>query len=379
MPKGGSGKRIILFVPRFGSGGAEAFVVNAAQGLLADGYDVRILCIDGLESPYDRSLRAAGVTRENILTDEIRSPILRYAKAYWGFFRYLSKRGSSVDVLHVNAAQGEELPFVAIAKRAGIPIRVLHSHNSSVNSKIKYLGHVLCKRLFGNSASDFLACSDSAAQWLFPRGVLDSGDYKIINNGIDVERYAFSDSSRVSKRRELGIECRHIYLNVGRLSHQKNQKFLLDAFKLISEVDAEALLLIAGDGELRDELKAYAKAIGLGEEVKWLGNRQDIPELLCAADAFLLPSLFEGFPYTLVEAQAAGLPCVTSDKVSHQCALTNLCEFAPLDVQGYAQAALQAAKRGVSRESYAEQVAARGFDLRDTIDTLEYVYGGDVQ
>lgn len=370
-------RNVLLFVPRFGSGGAEAFVVNVAEGLVSDGYEVNILSIDGSMSPYDVRLAEREIRRETLLEVDIPNPAVRYLRAYSAFADYLKSSPTRFDVLHVNAAQGEELPFLSIAKGAGIPVRVLHSHSSFVNSRLKHLGHVLCKSAYRNVATDYLACSDKAAQWLLPRDAIAKGDYRLVNNGIDTRRFAFDPLSREETRRSLGLEGRRVYLHVARLTPQKNQAFLMEAFRLIRDADASAILLMAGEGELESEIKGLAFDLGLRQEIRWLGNRQDVPELLCAADAFLLPSLYEGFPFSLVEAQASGLPCLASDRVSSQCDITGLCSFSPLDARAYACAAEEIAHREVKREAYAGVVAEHGFDLCTTIALLEEIYGGD--
>ena len=371
-------KKIVFFVPCFASGGAEAFIVNVAEKLDRTRFEPVILSIDEQESVYDERLKKAGIIRTVLINEPIPNPIKRYLKSYKVFKQYLQKNASDIYAIHFNIAQGEELPFISISKKAGIRIRIMHSHNSSVNSRYKYYGHVICKKLYGNKATHYCACSDVAAEWLVPQKILKSGDYSIIQNGIDTLRYKFSPDARKQKRTELGIQHQTIYLNIGRLGNQKNQAFLLKVYAQINRKNTDSVLLIAGEGSLRAELEKQPAELGLSDRVRFLGNRTDIPELLSAADVFLLPSLFEGLPFTLIEAQNSGLPCIVSENVSEQCALTELVKRVPLDEKQYCDAVLQTKiSDNESRELYPEVIKNCGFDINMTVDILQKNYYGE--
>lgn len=370
-------QRVLLFLPMFGSGGCEAFVVNVAIALKDAGWKPSILSIDEGETIYDGRLESAGIERSVLLPEGLTNPAALYLRAYRAWAKFLNANKGRFDVIHFNIAQGEELPLVWMAKRAGVPVRVLHSHNSQTNSRIKYLGHVACKLFFQGVATDYVSCSDVAAAWNLPERIVADGRYALMNNGIDTEAFRFDPGARARKRSELGIVDRHVYLNVGRLHRQKNQSFLLDAFAEVAKTDPDATLLVVGTGELGADLKEKAHSHDLGERVRWLGARTDVAELYWAADVFLLPSLYEGFPFTLIEAQAAGLPCVVSKSVSQQCAITDNCVFEPLDIHTFAAAAIRATSIvSDRREMRCDEVAAKGYDIRSTVEQLLEIYEG---
>ena len=371
-------KKIVFFVPCFASGGAEAFIVNVAENMDRSQFEPMILSIDEQESVYDERLKKASVKRIVLIKEHISNPVKRYLKSYKIFKEYLKENGGEIFAIHFNIAQGEELPFISISKKAGIKIRIMHSHNSSVNSRYKYYGHVVCKKLYANTATHYFACSDLAAAWLVPAKRLNSGDYTIIQNGIDTEKYRFHAEVRSQKRMELGIGDQTLYLNIGRLGNQKNQTFLLKAYAGVSRTNPASVLLIVGEGALRQQLEQEAADLKLTDRVRFLGNRTDIPQLLCAADLFLLPSLYEGLPYTLVEAQNAGLPCIVSDTVSEQCALTDLVQRIPLDVNAYSNAVLHTKTLNAeTRDRYPEIIQSKGFDIHMTVKILEKCYHGE--
>lgn len=372
--------RLLYFIPRFASGGAEAFIVNVCEQMVARGHSCGIVSIDARESVYDSKLEKLGVVRTTLVRMASGNLLSLYKSGLVEFKKMLDSQSGEIDVIHFNVAQGEELPFIWVAKRLGVPSRILHSHNSGVNGAAKLIGHKICKALFRDVATSYMACSEEAAHWLLPVKVLDKGGYSIIKNGIATERFAFNEERRVAARRELGIGFDPCLLIVGRLDKQKNHMFLLDVLARLVRTEPRLKLVCVGDGPLKGELTARANELQLGNSVTWLGVREDVPDLLCAADCFVLPSLFEGFPFCLIEAQASGLKCVVADTVSSQCALTDLVEYCPLNADLFAEeilASLQA--KTVTRGCYAKRIREAGYDISATADDLLAKYEGGAQ
>lgn len=368
---------LLYFIPRFASGGAEAFVVNVCEQMVARGHSCSIVSIDSRDSVYDSRLKRLGVRRKTLVEDVSVGAFALYKRGLAEFESFLGARKGAFDVAHFNIAQGEELPFIWAAKRSGVPVRILHSHNAGVNSAVKLAGHEACKLLFGNVATSYMACSDKAAEWLLPKRVLASGGYSIVKNGISIAQFAFDEDGRGAMRRELGLGDEPCLLSVGRLDRQKNHSFLLDVFAELVKREPSLKLACVGDGPLKAELREKATDLGLGDRVMWLGVREDVADLYCAADCFVLPSLFEGFPFCLVEAQAAGLSCVVADTVSPQCALTDLVRYRSLDIEDFAAGVADAiSAEPHARCDYAELVREAGYDIGATADALLLEYEG---
>lgn len=369
--------RILYFIPRFASGGAEAFIVNVCEQMVARGHSCSIVSIDSRDSIYDSRLERLGIRRMTLVEDGSGGSFSLYRQGLAGFKRLLDERNGEFDVGHFNIAQGEELPFIWAAERSGIPVRILHSHNAGVNSFVKLAGHIACKLIFGRVATTYMACSDKAAEWLLPKSALVTGDYSIINNGIATERFAFDEGKRDTARRALGIDEEPCLLSVGRLEPQKNHSFLLDVFAELVKDKPGFRLVCVGDGPLKAELQEKTVSLQLEDNVMWLGVREDVADLYCAADCFLLPSLFEGFPFCLVEAQASGLPCVVADTVSPQCALTDLLKYEALDVDVFAARIIETLSvERRERRGYAGQIREAGYDIESTTDALLSEYEG---
>ena len=370
-------KEVLLFVPRFESGGAESFIVNVAEELVAMGMSCRVLSIDGSPSVYDSRLLSIGVEREVLMRDSHSNPIVKYLRAYRLFDYYLSQRSKRICAIHFNLAQGEDLPFVRMSKHHGIERRIVHSHNSSATNVIKKIGHVVFKRIFGEEGTVYCACSNQAARWLFTKSIIKNNRYFLVKNGIHTLNYRFSESSRHKARFMLGVkEGTKLSLFVGRLSKQKNLEYLLREFARTIISDPNQMLAIVGEGALENELKEVASTLDIDSHLLWLGQRSDIPDLMSAADIFILPSIFEGFPFTLVEAQTSGLPCIVSDRVSQECRLTASIQYVPLLPGSFSDAILRTHANSCEKriEGFNEVRSAK-YDIRDTAENLMQAYG----
>lgn len=233
---------------------------------------------------------------------------------------------------------------------------VVHSHNGSTD---KPRLHRLCRPVLKGMTGRRVACSDVAAEHMFGSG----RNVLVIPNAIDASRYAFLEDVRRRKRQELGLTGVPVIIHVGRLSPQKNPLGLIDIFREIHALRPEAVLLSVGGGEMTEEFTAYIRQKGLEGGVKCLGVRLDVAELLQAGDVFLLPSLYEGLPMSLLEAQAAGLPCVISDSISPEAVVTDLVRRVPLTapLRVWADAAVEALEQ--ERGNTLQALVSGGFDI----------------
>ena len=222
-----------------------------------------------------------------------------------------------------------------------------------------------------HQADILMACSLDAGEWLFGKRACQSERFILLPNGIDTRRFAADPEKRRRYRRELGFEGRWVIGNVGRFYDVKNHTFLLDAFQKVHEREPDAVLLLVGVGPLQQEMAQKAVDLGVAEQVVMTGNRDDVPELLGAMDIFAFPSLWEGLPMTVVEAQAAGLPCVLSDTITREVNVSPLVEYLPLgNPEQWAEAMLTRRPRlDVTRE-----IVKAGFDIRTSAQRLTELY-----
>ena len=233
------------------------------------------------------------------------------------------------DTIHINSDSAYiAAAYTYAAKKAGVSNIYVHSHCTQIDDTnlvrrtIKTLLHIICKPYVCANTKMFLACSKLAGVWMFGKRNTHTSKYKTIYNGVEVEKYLLNSSSRLTTRKAMGLQNKQIIINIGRLSYQKNQSFLIKVFAKYHELHQDAVLVIVGDGELKQRLQEQVKQAGLGTSITFLGNRSDVPELLSAADILVMPSRFEGLPVTMVEAQMASLPCVVSSNITEEAKFT---------------------------------------------------------
>lgn len=256
------------------------------------------------------------------------------------------------------------------AKKRGIPVRIAHSHNASQDKNVKYLIKLFYKRLIPRYATDLFACGKQAGQWMF-----GGANFSILNNAIDTAAYRFDRERAKMLRRELSIsESGFVIGHVGRFSPPKNHDFLTEIFAQVCKLNANAYLLLIGDGELRPKVQEKVSALGIADRVIFTGVRGDVPALLQAMDVFVFPSLYEGLPLTLVEAQAAGLPCVISDSIPSDCDLTDLVHRLPLEETAESWAKKIHRLKNTEHKDTCQEIAEAGFDIGENARWLENDY-----
>ncbi len=264
----------------------------------------------------------------------------------------------------------------------------IHSHNSRFvlpdhsASRLKNALQMTIKRirnkylLFGvnKNADAKFACSKEAGIALFGKTGIKKR-FTVLPNGINVENYRFNETIREQYRNALGLDNKKVIIHIGRLSGQKNQVFLLDVFKKIQETGQDYVLLLVGDGELREYLFERAKSLGLSDNVLFLGNRLDTPSLYSAGDIFVFPSIIEGLGISLIEAQANGLNCIASTEVPKLAQVTPYVRFLPLSA-GVDAWAREIENTSLARTDGNDIVKQTAFNLENNFRALTDVYKG---
>lgn len=266
--------------------------------------------------------------------------------------------------------------ILKIARNKGIPVRIAHSHTTKPGKKatVPYkLYTSFMRRRILNNATHLLACGKEAGNYLygesrfFKKGI-------IIKNGINTRIFTIDNHIRENMRNKLGIEGKFVIGHVGRMSVEKNHSFLMDVFNEVYSKDKDTILLLVGTGTLLPELKKKAMELGIENNVVFAGQRTDIAEVLQAMDIFVFPSIYEGLPVSVVEAQASGLPCVVSSNVTSEIKVTQLVEFLDLaaSVKKWADVILE--KQYSKRRFVTEEIEKSGYDITDICRKLEVLY-----
>lgn len=261
--------------------------------------------------------------RNNKLVGHVKLPFV--------FYKCLKQNNYNTVHIHSEVAYKHFLYAIA-AKFAGVRQIIIHSHSSSIdgdNKGFKYFCHIILRTFVNRLGTDFLACSEPAAEWMFNKKTLNSNNFRYLHNGIAPSAYKFSKEKRNDKRRELGITTNIVLGHVGALKKVKNQERILDIIKDIN--DSNYKLILIGDGEDKEKLVKKAKKLGIESQVLFLGSRTDVADLLQAIDVIVFPSFFEGIPMALIEAQATGIPVVASDTINKAIKINSNIRFVSLE------------------------------------------------
>lgn len=256
------------------------------------------------------------------------------------------------------------------AKKHNVRVRIAHSHNSSQDKNLKYPIKLFYRHFIPKYATYLLSCGEDAGKWMF------CGEkFEVLNNAIDAKKYIFNQEKRNKIRDLWGISKDELLVgHVGRFSPPKNHFFLIEIFaSILKRINAK--LILVGDGKLRTQIEEKVKEMGLQDRIILCGVRGDVADLLQAMDVFVFPSHYEGLPVTMIEAQAAGLPCLISDKVSSECIITDLVQQISLNAgaEVWAQKAIALAKNMRRKNTY-ELIKNKGFDIEENAKQLQNFY-----
>ncbi len=279
------------------------------------------------------------------------------------------------DIVHIHSGSTYALMIGAkIARKCGAKHVAVHSHcGGFVNLKYRII-RMLSWYPLQKYPTDYFACSHLAARWKFPTPIIKKQCYRVLKNAVDTRVMHYDPALREQTRQELGLDDALVVGHVGRFSQQKNHRYLLRIFAALAKKEPTAVLLLAGEGVLLEETLAYAEELGVADRVRYLGIRRDIPALMNAFDVFVLPSFFEGLPVVGIEAQATGLPVVTSTGVTKELPLEDLVTYLPLtdSPESWADRVLAFA-RTPRRDTTAEMVAS-GYDVQVAARIMQETY-----
>ncbi len=355
-------KRILHVVTYMGRGGLETMIMNYYRHIDRTKVQFDFLVHRADEADYDDEIKQLGGKIYRLPPMNPFSP--HYLKQLNVFFA----NHSEYKIVHVHQDCMSAIILKA-AKKNGVPIRIAHSHNSNQDKNLKYPIKLHYRNKISKFATDFFACSSESGDWMF-RGT----QYKILNNAINAQDYAFSAEIRQNIRKSLNIPNDAFVLgHIGRFAPVKNHVFLINLFNELYLNPKNAYLLLIGDGELRKTIECKVSELKLNSRVIFLGVCNNVNELLSAMDVFVMPSIYEGLPVSIVEAQSNGLPCIVSHHFSKDCDITPLIERisldAPIDI--WLNAINDTSKKRIDTISYIKKA---GFDIKQNALWLQDYY-----
>lgn len=361
--------RILHVVVNMNRGGAETLLMNLYRNM--DRSKVQFDFLTSKVGAYDAEIMEMGGTIHRIpYVSDIGHT--KYIQALDQFFT--ENPNYKIVHAHMDKMSGFVLRS---AKKAGAPIRIAHSHSTRSEGGILSKSYKwVAGKFIAPNTTHFIACSTNAAKWLF------SGRENkaiVLKNGIECEKFEFSPEIRQQVRQELKLNKDSIVMgHVGRFNVPKNHSFLIEVFAEMNKDKPDTLLVLVGDGPLRPEIEKKVMALNLQSKVRFLGVRSDITRLLQAFDMFVFPSLHEGLPVTLIEAQGAGLPCLISEEITQEVDMgINLVERLSLaDKQVWVDQMKRVIARNMPRQIPALSLSNKGYDIKNTAAWTEGFYLG---
>lgn len=366
-------KKVLIIIEKLEYGGSEFVAIRLQQALNPEKFEFTY-CVRGNEKgPVEDDILKTGVRVIHQPDDKS-----GYLKSYKFYLDLFSKE-------HFDIVHSHQLFFsgivLAAAKKRNVKIRLAHSHftqplaghSSKLKSVITGFYRCFMRFILGLSATNIIGCSKDSGEFLAGKRLFAKKGIAL-NNGIDFQKYSFDYEKRQKIRKELNIEDKCVLGHIGHFYYVKNQLFLIDVFNELHGRIKNSVLLLVGDGEDKELLLDKVNKYGLENDVIFAGFRNDVPDLLSAMDAMVFPSLHEGFPLTLIEAQAAKLPCVVSDTVTRDAKLSTAFSFVSLNDDAAKWCDEIEKMALLNRNDIDNSTVIENFDIKNIAKKLEKIY-----
>lgn len=364
-------KRILCIISSMNTGGAETFLMKMYRSFDRTKYQMDF-CVVLKENYYESEIKSLG---GKIYYIPLKS---KHPIASFNAIKNIVRENNYKYVMRVNEHSLSTIDLLA-AKCGGAKKLIMRSSNASSGSKISILLHNIFKFMPKVIPNVKFAPSTKSAEYTFGKRYVKKGKVCILKNGLYIEDFKFNEENRINLRRNLCIENSFVIGHIGRFSRQKNHNFLINVFNEVKKIKNNAVLVLIGSGSLEKEIKSKVLELGLDESVKFLGMRTDIVNLLSSMDVFLFPSFFEGMPNTVIEAQTSGLPCILSDTITKEAAVTKYVEFLSLNdsVKIWASKVLDFVDTyDEQRKLAAKEMRNNGYNIEDTVKLfIDTVFG----
>lgn len=361
-------KNVLIIIGKLIVGGAER--VGRDIGFFADKekYRIHYLVFEDDVCAYEKELMDVGC-----IIHHMEPP----SKGYWNYYKSLCVliNEENIDIIHSHTMFNSGWAMLA-GKRQGIPVRIAHSHSIKGPEHRGFMKNIYentMRRVIRRYATDFVACGKGAGNWLYGKQFFEEKG-TLIYNGIGLEEFTYRESVREKIRTAKKLQDKYVIGHVGHLNTVKNQTFLLDLMPEILKKKPESVLLLLGDGEDRLMLEKKIKRMGLLDHVIFTGNVSNVGEYMSAMDVYVFPSLYEGMPLALVEAQTNGLPCVISDRIPDDIYLTDLVKPLPLEDSNEQWIIYITEAKRKSSEEYSKKMFETGFDTQGMLEKIYALY-----
>lgn len=362
--------RVLHILHSMNRGGAENALMNYYREIDRSKVQFDFLLTDPNHCLFEDEILDLGGFVYRVPPLSIHHPF-GYLKGLSAFF----KSHPEYKIVHSHTSSKSVFPLL-VAKIYGIPVRISHSHTSLSERGVKGVIRNLLMPFLKVTANVYMACAERAGEWLYGKIFFEQGHVEVVRNVIDAGLFRYDEDKRVKMRKELNVsEDTLIVGHVARFSIPKNHIFALEVFKDLLKKKTNSLYLLVGDGELKPEIESRIQELGIFDKVRMVGVVSNVFDYVQAMDVFVLPSLCEGLPLSIIEAQVSGLPCVTTaGTVSTECSVTNLVTYVSLSESPtvWADAYLKASQ--IPRRDRYEEIKNAGYDSKTSALELQNRY-----
>ena len=363
-------EKVLVIAGGLQIGGAERIAANLAIYSPSNDFVFHYVVFEGYENVFGDEIEAGGGKVFTLPSPQ--QSYLRYGLALASLIR---KYRYSVIHSHTQFNSGINL---IVAKAMHVPVRIAHSHTTKTESTVSFFQKTyekVMRCLIRSCATHFIACGYDAGDWLFGKKTFQKQGI-VLRNGIDTEAFSFSPERRIAIRQQYQIASDAFVIgHAGTLLPLKNQEFLIRLMPEILMQRPHSLLLLLGEGDKPEieRLQKTAEECGVVDSIIFAGGVHNVNEILSAMDVFVFPSLREGTPLALIEAQANGLPCVVSDRVPRDAFLTDLIQSLSLENQvGWVNAILRATR--INPTAYPARLSDLGYDCKLAYQPIYTIY-----
>lgn len=365
--------RILVHAP-LGIGGVTGLMLNIHSNVDREKLTFDYLVFHDRVEPQEHIAYKLGAKKIVASADTIKIKSIRGIVRLFKIRKVCKNNG--YKIFHFNGGAPMGFLTMLAAKAGGIKYVTFHSHNGGMSNEgfLAKPVSALCKPFLNLVVSDYWACSELAAEFSFPKEIAEKKMYYFMPNAINLKEFAYDSKIREEIREELKLTGKFVIGHAGRFNHQKNHSFLIDIFEEIHRKNQDAVLLLFGEGELLEKVKEKVHFLNLDDYVIFYGVTNEMYKMYQAMDIFVMPSKFEGFPVTGVEAAAAALPIVFSDTITKEVQITdNIC-YLSLDKSAQIWADQVISYKGLPRIDQTEKLAKAGFEQSTMIEHFQEYY-----
>ena len=353
-------KRVLCITANMNAGGAETFLMKIYRRLDTSKYQMDF-CVSAEKNVYEEEIiKRGGKVYKTPMKS--RHPL----KAFLSIKEIVSDYNYQY-VMRINEHSLSVIDLIA-ARMGGASRLIMRSSNSASGGTLPTVLHKLCRFLPESIPDVKIAPSLLAAEYTFGKKNVKNNQVHILNNGLDTSRFAFSKEWRDEIRAEYNISDKLVIGHVGRFNQQKNHQFLIDIFNEVQKKNKNAVLMLVGEGVLLEEIQAKVSDLGILDKCIFTGLREDVNQLLSAMDLFLFPSLYEGMPNTVIEAQTSGLACLISDSITKEANVINRVEYMSLDRTPYEWADKLLSMHSTDRSKAYTDMNEQGYSIESVVE-----------